>query len=125
MSDPRAVARAYLAANKVDRLFEELGSSLLLARPADVDSFLLQRLEEVKERRAARQESSALFSDEDLGTLFDMQDAGQTGRISKAQCLAALAAIGVDAGPEREVKLDDKPLSKPAFMALCKSHLTL
>jgi hypothetical protein len=103
--DPREAARAYLAKHKVDHLFHELGSALLFHRPGDVRAFLLAELKALKDKRAARAQSS-LFTDEDLGTIYDMYNTQHAAGLSPEQCHAALKVIG--AGPEAAELVDRK-----------------
>jgi hypothetical protein len=103
--DPREVARAYLSKNKVDQLFHELGSALLFHRPNDVRAFLLCELKAIKDKRAARAQNS-LFTEEDLGTIYDMYNTTHAGGLSPEQCHAALKVIG--AGPEAAELVDRK-----------------
>lgn len=49
--DPRAEAEAYLERHRVRKIFEELGTSLVFARPENPREFLMQEVRRLKECR--------------------------------------------------------------------------
>jgi len=117
----RAATREYLKEHKVDKLFQDLGSALVLEQPSDVHSFLLGKLKELHAKRGAQQQGS-LFNDTDISTLFDMYDQKKAGAITAEHCRHALRVLGLDEGTCASA-VDHDTYDRSAFIGLCNQAL--
>ena len=91
--DPRAAAE-YVKKHKLMELFQILGAQLVYRQPEDVNSFLVEEIQRLKEERDnSKAESFVFFSEEEYVTMFGLLDVVNNGYISKEQYLAAFASL--------------------------------
>ena len=105
--DPREEARDYIEKNKINKLFEELGTALLFHKPNDPKAFLIKLLGEIKQKKEETM-STSIFNDVDLRAIYGMYDWEKKGSITGEQFTQALGNIGCAnaAAPEGTIDLD-------------------
>ncbi|KNC55533.1 uncharacterized protein AMSG_01796 [Thecamonas trahens ATCC 50062] len=101
--------KEYVARHKLHEIIQELSAQLLFHQPDDVRAFLIDRLQALAAVRDAAVSKLpaaaarvALFSEQDLDTVFDIYDVHNSGFISLDQYATAMADIGA-------VKFDPEP----------------
>ena len=57
--DPREVANRYLEANKINEIFQELGTRLMFERPSDPNAFMVRELQKMQQ---AKQSATAVIT---------------------------------------------------------------
>mmetsp|Transcript_21215 Transcript_21215/g.23026 ORF Transcript_21215/g.23026 Transcript_21215/m.23026 type:complete len:130 (-) Transcript_21215:2169-2558(-) len=93
--DPRAEALRYMNENKIQILFDYLGSKLARDKPSNPNEYLLQELQYILEAKSSNQ-SVTLFSREDIEIMFSTFDITNRGYVSPLQYEKALIAVGLD-----------------------------
>ena len=105
--DPREEAKEYIEKNKINKLFEELGTALLFHKPNDPKAFLIKLLQEIKQKKDDAA-STSIFNEVDLRAIYGMYDWEKKGSITPAQYAQALGNLGCAdaAAPDGAIDLD-------------------
>mmetsp|Transcript_20646 Transcript_20646/g.44887 ORF Transcript_20646/g.44887 Transcript_20646/m.44887 type:complete len:151 (-) Transcript_20646:48-500(-) len=93
-------AYAYLEEHQVQALLDGLMARVVLERPPDLRTYLIELLEEMKVNKMSS--ASNFFTIEDLSAMFDMWDKLKIGTIPVAKVSETMRALGVDSGAEEE-----------------------
>ena len=115
--DPREEARDYIEKNKINKLFEELGTALLFHKPNDPKAFLIKQLQAIKAKKDEAA-STSIFNEVDLRAIYGMYDWEKKGSITGEQYAQALGNLGCAdaAAPGDSVDLE-------TFVASAKAEL--
>jgi len=89
----------YLAKHRVHDLFNALCTSLCIYQPADVKAFLIEELE----RRKSQGTEMSLLTVSEIEAIYDLNDLSKKGRLTRAQCKAALLSLATSEKQEQDI----------------------
>lgn len=116
--DPVLETHAYMEKHKLGALFESMTASLMVVKPDDPVKFLSDRLENLKQNNFP----VAVFSDDELGSLFDMSDAAGAGVITGAKASKGLEVL-VGRVPNEVSQNPERMITREHFVRLAKGLL--
>lgn len=120
MQDPRS--QQYLEQHGIPLLFQQLFQSVLFEKPSDPAAFICA---ELMKRKTVPKTPGAFFDRQDLGSLFDLIDVTQKGKITAMQAQNALINLRVprERIPEALAKHPQATVSKEEFIRLSEPVL--
>jgi hypothetical protein len=116
--DPVLETHAYMETHKLGALFESMTASLMVVKPDDPAKFLSERLLNLK----ANKTPVASFSDEELGSLFDLSDASRAGHVTGAKASKGLEVL-VGRVPLEITENPERLITREWFIRLARGLL--
>lgn len=116
--DRRSEAVAYIEANNIPALLQQLTAELVYHKPDNPREFLIRKLQKRQEQSLADIPRVSLLTDEDLGTMFGMLDPIGQGQLSGKQVMQGLKGLGLKpADPVAQDALFDVAAFKKVVMS--------
>lgn len=93
--DRRSEAVAYIEANNIPVLFQQLTAELVYHKPDNPREFLIRELQKRQKQPLSELPRVSLLSDDDLSTMFNMLDPIGTQQLSGKQVMQGLKGLGM------------------------------
>lgn len=111
-------ADEYIRKHRIIELFEDLATALAYRRPDNLESFLIEQLQNKK----AQGLNSGIFTEQEVHNIFNLFDLKKEGFISKERCIKAIQTMASSSFQFNHSELESIPekVETYNFLKLCE-----